>query len=1287
MLSLLAFSPAIVAQTTTVWDGSTDTEWEGEGTLASPYLIGTAEELAGLASRTNANETFEGKYFRLTADLWLSDVATPDEDKPLWVPIGMLNMNNSTDEENPGNFTRTDYFFKGNFDGNGHTIYNLWYAHDSEFEDNFDDPFNDGSYDFEGWSKALFGNLDGASVTNLKLSNVNIQCTYHGAALACTAKNSTITDITVDGTIVCGVKEDVGGTAGGIVTEAENSTFRNCSSSAWVRSVSGVGSLAAQLTGCDVSQCQATGRVVAMTFAGGMVGSAQTGTTITDCHSSAEVVQLSARRQGANIGGFAGVVSGATVSNCSSTGKLTVDYNGYGFTGSVVDDGVVESCYAVCDIVKDGHTVVMTSFVGAIGGDHLVGEAPVHGYVRNCYGVATYTYQPTPSDVITLGNHIGGFASSMSQDSEAVNCFYNSTTATGINSIHPAEGDPQPFWFEFGLTTEQMKSQEFVDRLNQMAGVMGISLWKYNPGAYPTPTGVAATPADSPFAGAGTFDNPWKISSKADLLALADLTNHGWSFKDQYILQTADIPLNAPMEQWGEEMPELWTPIGKYFSISNRAFRFHGSYDGGLHTVSNMYMEDNVDNYTGLFGVIGDGAHISNLGVTDAYISNGASGKSIVSGILVGSAGIFNDESEGLRRISNCWTSGYNESFAASGILGAMTQWGKTTIENCYTTAKILSYGYRIGGGFVADDYAGTKNVYLTASYFNGSFEKNGYNDVPGLFNMCNVTDCFYSRDTYPTDVTYEYYNLGRSSEYMTTPEFVNELSYASAASGLATPWHYTAGTTASFFGTAPSVEVTYEFSDTESVTFLAIAGSKISAPAVTAPEEGMVLRGWYDAATSQLFNFSETPVTEPVTLRARWNKSIAPDYTPFKNKFAKTFHIKTPAHLQAFANIVNGKVDYNTDGVQTNSYEGYTIVLDNDIEWNSVNDYDDWGNGATPLPFSTIGRNSNYLFKGVFDGQGHSIIGLYVNESPWSSCFGMFTAIDKIATVKNLILKNAFIEVGATYSAPYAGLLAATQTGTVYRCGAEGKIIITESAREDGRVGGLIASSDGEQETTTLRECYAVTEATLKSQGFGGLIYITSGDIHDSYARSRVKMSGFGWFTGLVTIQQRKTTAHTSWCEGSIDWNWTKDLGEPGGAVYGGYNENNSNLYYDSTVLGLAFGPMDDWTSVRQDPYAFGTPLSTEEMQHMSSLVGLDFETVWGRRNDQNDGYPYLRWTAPGLTNDPDKSGIAEIETSVESPVIEYYRIDGTRVNTPSAPSLYIGRRADGTSTKILIK
>lgn len=53
-----------------------------------------------------------------------------------------------------------------------------------------------------------------------------------------------------------------------------------------------------------------------------------------------------------------------------------------------------------------------------------------------------------------------------------------------------------------------------------------------------------------------------------------------------------------------------------------------------------------------------------------------------------------------------------------------------------------------------------------------------------------------------------------------------------------------------------------------------------------------------------------------------------------------------------------------------------------------------------------------------------------------------------------------------------------------------------------------------------------------------------------------------------------------------------------------------------------------------------------------------------------------------------PGNSGIGDIEADTDlSRIVEYYRIDGVRVDDPSQPGIYIGRRADGSSVKIMVE
>ena len=98
MLSMSVFSASAAA-----WDGTTASEsLKGEGTADSPYLVESAEDLKYIQVQVDAGTTFEGKYFKQTADIDLNNKE--------WAPIG----------------ERTAKPFIGLYDGNGFKIVNFY---------------------------------------------------------------------------------------------------------------------------------------------------------------------------------------------------------------------------------------------------------------------------------------------------------------------------------------------------------------------------------------------------------------------------------------------------------------------------------------------------------------------------------------------------------------------------------------------------------------------------------------------------------------------------------------------------------------------------------------------------------------------------------------------------------------------------------------------------------------------------------------------------------------------------------------------------------------------------------------------------------------------------------------------------------------------------------------------------------------------------------------------------------------------------------------------------------
>lgn len=102
-------------------------------------------------------------------------------------------------------------------------------------------------------------------------------------------------------------------------------------------------------------------------------------------------------------------------------------------------------------------------------------------------------------------------------------------------------------------------------------------------------------PAEKFADGAGTVDDPYKISNGAELAYLAQKVNEGESYSGGYFTLTSDIQLNEldengmPKAADGQDKAFPWTPIGKFVKSSNKQ-PFSGIFDGDGHTISGLYI-------------------------------------------------------------------------------------------------------------------------------------------------------------------------------------------------------------------------------------------------------------------------------------------------------------------------------------------------------------------------------------------------------------------------------------------------------------------------------------------------------------------------------------------------------------------------------------------------------------------------------------------------------------------------------------------------------------------------
>jgi len=151
-----------------------------------------------------------------------------------------------------------------------------------------------------------------------------------------------------------------------------------------------------------------------------------------------------------------------------------------------------------------------------------------------------------------------------------------------------------------------------------------------------------------------------------------------------------------------------WTPIG----IADPLPPFTGSFDGGGSIITGLTIQhDETTGTQGLFGIIGDGAVIKNIGLENVNISTPHSDSV---GGLVGAA---------LRvaTVENCYVSGRVRGHTGvGGILGysnnmySLTQKNDLLVRNCFVTADV-SGDLHVGG--VAGNTMGTvQNCYSTGS-------------------------------------------------------------------------------------------------------------------------------------------------------------------------------------------------------------------------------------------------------------------------------------------------------------------------------------------------------------------------------------------------------------------------------------------------------------------------------------------------------------------------------------------------------------------------------------------
>ncbi|ADY55224.1 S-layer domain-containing protein [Syntrophobotulus glycolicus DSM 8271] len=873
---------------------------------------------------------------------------------------------------------------------------------------------------------------------------------------------------------------------------------------ACVNGSSYVGGVAGRVNGGTVQNCYSTGSVSGICYVGGVAGWVNDG-TVQDCYSTGSVSGTD------DVGGVAGLVAG-TVENCYSTGSVSGTDDVGGVAG-VVAGGTVQDCYST------GSVSGTANYVGGVAG-WVYG-----GTVQDCAAL-----NPSVSGSTNVGRVAGSVYGSLS-----LNIAFSGMTVT-VNGIDQTISDGAAGNKNGAATTAADLTADTGGVLSGLFTADGG--WSYTSGKLPVllksgsatelmPGQDATLPAHisgTYFAGGtGASGDAYQISTAAQLAALAKLVNEG---NTNYNAGTVYYELTNDLDLSGYTTADSgagWTPIG------NSANKFLGQFNGGNHTISNLTISRGSANYQGLFGAIGSGGTVQNLGVVNASVSGGQNVGGVAGHVSGGSGGtVENCHSTGSvsgsrfvggvagyvyinATVKNCYsTAGVSGGENVGGVAGSVYSVG-ATVENCYSTGSV-SGGENVGGvaGSVYNVGATVKNCYSTSIVSGGS----SVGGVAGDVSQGKVLDCAAlnpsvsgSGDVRRVAMSY----LGSLSGNIA---FAGMTVNGSAVTGGAANGENGADTTAA--------QLTENTDTALSSRFTATGGWSYTA--------GKLPVLFKSGSTTECMPGQDD--TLPAHLSGIYFNGGGTDTNPYQ--------IATAAQLAALAKLVNegnptAQSTYNTNTVY------YKLTNDLDLSGYAAADS---SKGWTPV------GNSTNQFKGSFDGNGKTITGLIINRTD-DGLQGLFGWISSGTTVADLGVINVHI-AGKDSVGAVAGYLGAG--ATVQNCYSTGSISGTNG------IGGITGSVFG-----TVTDCYSA--ATVSGSGYVGGVagYVEGGTVQSCYSTGGV--SGIVCVGGVAGYVGINSTVQNCYSTGSVSG--TDDVGGVAGYVFYG---NVQSCYSTGSVSGNRF-------------------------------------------------------------------------------------------------------------------
>jgi hypothetical protein len=262
-------------------------------------------------------------------------------------------------------------------------------------------------------------------------------------------------------------------------------------------------------------------------------------------------------------------------------------------------------------------------------------------------------------------------------------------------------------------TTAEMKTMStFTDAGWDFVEIWGIVEGQTYPFLRTEPAGDAKYSG-----GTGTVENPYRIATAEDL---NDIGNYEEDWDKHFILVN-DVNL-------AQYTGTQFKIIGKYidwYDPGNKPFT--GVFDGNNHKIWNFTWTSGDRNGIGLFGYVGDGGQIKNLGMENVNVNAGVEH---VGGLVGTNSG----------KIMNCYSRGtILGNIEVGGLVGV--NWLTGTIAECYFGGSV-SAGRRVGG-LVGDNWNATIDKCFSFSTFAGVTGADCVGGLVGVTQGGSIINCY----------------------------------------------------------------------------------------------------------------------------------------------------------------------------------------------------------------------------------------------------------------------------------------------------------------------------------------------------------------------------------------------------------------------------------------------------------------------------------------------------------------------------------------------------------------